>query len=158
ATSKANAAKAAADSARAKAKTARDDMDLVNALLAGRQGQRGMSALVSGASADDVLSHVEAANLAGMVSGRITEVGSAVVAEADRAAADAAKAQDAARAVEADVATTANKLSLRKTDLDKQIAEVRAALDRLTPEQRSLLSASEFTGQDVKIPSGDIGA
>jgi cell wall-associated NlpC family hydrolase len=158
AAAKADAAKATADAARAKAKTARDDMDLVTALSAGRQAQSGMSALVSGASPDDVLNHVEAASLADQVSGRITEVGSAVVAEADRAAAEATKASDAAHKVESEVSTAADQLASRKGELDRQIAEVRSALDHLTPEQRSLLSATEFTGSDVKIPAGDVGA
>jgi peptidoglycan DL-endopeptidase CwlO len=154
---KANAAKDAAESARTKASTAREDMDKVTALLAGSQG-RGVSTLVTGASPGDVMSHVEAATLAGQVSGRVIAVGGNAVAEADRAAADAARASDAARAAEAEVAAGATKVEQHKGELDRQVAEVRAALDRLTPEQRSFLAATPFSAKDIKIPTGDIGA
>ncbi|HEV8562425.1 MAG TPA: NlpC/P60 family protein [Actinophytocola sp.] len=155
---KANLAKATADTARTKAATAREDMDRITALLAGKQARRGMSALVAGASPDDVLTSVEAATLAGQVSGRAIQVGGTAVAEADRAAAEATKASDAARAAENEVAAGAAKVEQHKGELDKQVAEVRAALDRLTPDQRSLLTSSEFNGADVKIPAGDVGA
>ena len=45
----------------------------------------------------------------------------------------------------------------RQGDLDAQIAEVRKALDHLTPDQRTLLSGSEDYGDDVVIPAGNLG-
>ncbi|HEX2291334.1 MAG TPA: C40 family peptidase, partial [Pseudonocardiaceae bacterium] len=117
-----------------------------------------LSALVAGGSRDELLSQVEAASLARQVSGNAAEYGGNAIAEADRAAAEAAQAQERAAAAEAEVAAGAGEAERRKGDLDRQIAEVRSALDRLTPEQRSLLSTSEFDTADVKIPSGDVGA
>ncbi|HEV2784260.1 MAG TPA: C40 family peptidase [Actinophytocola sp.] len=150
--------KAAADSAHTKARTAREDMDRVTALLSGRPGRRGLSALVVGSTSDEVLNQVQGASLAGQVSGRALQYGGHAIAEADRAAAEAAAAQQQAAAVEAQVAAGAAQAEQRKTDLDRQVAEVRSALDRLTPEQRSLLSTSEFDAGDIKIPTGDVGA
>jgi cell wall-associated NlpC family hydrolase len=157
ATQRADAARAAADSARGKATTAQQDVAKVSALLS-TSSKGGISALVGGASRDDVLTRIEAASLAGEVSGRVSEFGGAVVAEADRAAAAAAKASDTAKAAENEVAAGANKAEQHKGDLDKQVTEVRTALDRLTPEQKSLLTSSQFNGSDVKIPAGDVGA
>lgn len=157
ATARATEAKAAADAAHSRAKTARDNMNRVTALLAGRPG-RGLSALVAGADSDDVLSQVEAAALAGQVSGRAIEHGGNAIAEADRAAAEAAITQEKAGAAEAEVAAGVGEVERRKGDLDQQIAEVQSALDRLTPDQRSLLSTNEFDTTDIKIPAGDVGA
>jgi peptidoglycan DL-endopeptidase CwlO len=158
ATTRAAEAKAVAETAHTRARTAREDMDRVSALLSTRPGRRGLSALVAGTNRDDVLSQIAAASLAGQVSGRAIEYGGNALAEADRAAAEAARAEEAARTIEAEVAAGAGAVEQRKGALDKQIAEVRAALDRLTPEQRSLLSTSEFSSADVKIPTGDVGA
>jgi peptidoglycan DL-endopeptidase CwlO len=154
----ANTARTAAETARTRAKTARDDMDRITALLSSRQTHSGLSALVSGSNRDDVLSSVEAASLADQVSGRAVEVGGSAIAEADRAVAEAGTAEQTARAAEAEVNAGAAKVEQRKGELDKQVADVRAALDRLTPEQRSLLTSSQFTAGDVKIPAGDVGA
>lgn len=158
ATEQADAAHAAAETARTKAKTAREDMDRVTALLSGRQGSRGLSTFVVSNSPDDVLVRMEAASLAGQVSGRVVEFGGAALAEAERTAQDAARAKDEARAAEAAVADGAGKVEAQKAELDRQVAEVRTALDRLTPDQRSLLATSEYTAADVKIPTGDVGA
>jgi cell wall-associated NlpC family hydrolase len=158
ATAAADAAKTQAESLRTRATAARADMERVTALLSGQQGVPGLSALMSGGNRDDVVTQVEAAMLAGQVSDRAVVYGGTAVAEADRAVADAARASEAARAVEAEVAAGATKVEQHKAELDKQIAEVRAALDRLTPDQKALLTSSEFSGADVKIPAGDIGA
>jgi cell wall-associated NlpC family hydrolase len=158
AVSRANSAKAAAESARRRASTAREDMDKITAMLSGQQGRQGLSALVGGASRDDVLSSVEAAALAGQVSGRVVEVGGSAIADADRAAAEAATAETAARTAETEVAAGAATVEQRKGELERQITEVQSALNRLTPEQRSLLSSNEFSRSDVKIPAGNVGA
>src|SRR2546421_7386748 len=158
ASEKASAAKAAAEAARGTARTAREDMDRITALLAGRQSHSGLSALVSGVNRDDVLTSVEAASLAGQVSGRAVEVGGSAIAAADKAAADASAAEQTARSAEAEVTAGAAKVEQRKGELDTQIADVRTALDRLTPEQRSLLTSPQFSAGDVKIPTGDVGA
>lgn len=155
---RAAAAKSAAAAAHDRAKTARDDLDRVTALLAGRHITRGMSTLVTSTSQDDILVRLEAASLAAQISGQVVEHGGASLVEAERAAVEADRAQDAARQVEAQVAVLADEVSRRKAELDRQVAEVRAALDRLTPEQRSLLTASEYTSADVAIPPGDVGA
>ncbi|HET9138752.1 C40 family peptidase [Actinophytocola sp.] len=158
ATAAAEKAKTEADSARTRAATAQADRERVTALLSGQQDVPGLSALMSGTNRDDVLSQVEAGMLAGQVSDRVAVYGGTAIAEADRAAADATRASDAARASEAEVATGAAKVEQHKAELEKQISEVRAALDRLTPDQRALLTSNEFSGADVQIPAGDIGA
>jgi cell wall-associated NlpC family hydrolase len=155
---RANTAKTAAETARDKARTAREDMDRITALLATRQSKSGLSSLVSGTNRDAVLNSVEKASLADQVSGRVVEVGGSAIAAADKAAAEASTAEQTARAAEAEVSAGAAKIEQRKGELDKQIADVRAALDRLTPEQRSLLTSTEFSAKDVKIPAGDVGA
>jgi cell wall-associated NlpC family hydrolase len=155
---RANSAKAAAESARSRASTAREDMAKITAMLSGRSTKQGLSALVEGASPDDVISTVEAASLAGQVSGRFVEVGGSAIADADRAAAAAATAESAARTAESEVAAGAATVEQRKGELDRQIAEVQTALNRLTPEQRALLSSNEFSRSDVKIPTGNVGA
>jgi cell wall-associated NlpC family hydrolase len=133
-------------------------MDRITALLSGRQTRSGLGALVAGSNREDVLTSVEAASLADEVSGRVVEVGGSAIADADKAAGDAAGAEQTAKAAEAEVSAGAAKVEQRKGELDKQVADVRAALDRLTPEQRSLLTSNQFTAGDVKIPSGDVGA
>ncbi|HEU5475966.1 MAG TPA: C40 family peptidase [Actinophytocola sp.] len=158
ATEAATAAKAAAEELRSKAVTARADMEKVTALLAGRNTRPGLSAFIGGANRDAVLARMEAATLAGQVSGRAMVVGGNAVAEADRAAEEANRALDTAHAAETEVATGAAEVEQHKGELESQIAEVRRALDRLTPDQRALLSTNEFSGTDVKIPAGDVGA
>jgi cell wall-associated NlpC family hydrolase len=154
----ARAADSAAQAARDRAKTAREDMDRVTALLADRQTRRGMSALVTSTSHDDILVSVEAASLASQVSDRVSQYGGASLAEAERSASQAAHAQELATQSEAEVAGLAAQVGLRKAELDQQVAEVRAALDRLTPEQRLMLASSEYSSADIAIPSGDVGA
>ncbi len=158
ASERAAAASGAAEAARARATTAREDIERVTALLSGRRATGGLSTWVTSASPEDVLVKLEAASLAGQISGRTVAYGGDAVAEAERAAADAGRAREEARAAEAKVADGAGTIERQKAELDRQIAEVRAALDRLTPEQRSLLSSSEFSRADVKVPSGDVGA
>jgi len=87
---RASAARTAADTARTRAKTAREDMVRITALLSSRQARSGLGALVSGSNRDDVLTSVEAASLADEVSGRVVEVGGSAIADADKAASDAA--------------------------------------------------------------------
>jgi peptidoglycan DL-endopeptidase CwlO len=153
---RATEAKQSAELARSRAVTAREDMNKITSLLSSHQ--RGMSALVAGSSPEDVLSSVEASNLAGLVSGRAVEVGGSVIAAADKAAEAATAAEGVAKSAETEAATGAGKVEQRKGELDRQIGEVQSALQRLTPEQRSLLTASEFGRGDVKIPTGNIGA
>jgi cell wall-associated NlpC family hydrolase len=63
-----------------------------------------------------------------------------------------------ARSAETEAAAGVGTVEQRKGELDRQIAEVQSALQRLTPEQRSLLSSSEYGRGDIKIPTGNIGA
>jgi cell wall-associated NlpC family hydrolase len=133
-------------------------MARVAALLSGHRTRGGLSTLATGGSPEDVLAAMEAASLASRVSGETAEFGDGAVADAERAAEAAARAQREAVAAEAKVADGAAQVEARKAELDRQVAEVRGALDRLTPEQRSWLSSSEFSAADVKVPAGDIGA
>jgi cell wall-associated NlpC family hydrolase len=158
ASGRATAAKAAAEKARGTAQAAREDMDRLAVLLSGHRTRGGLSALTTSASRDEVLAKLEAASLAAQVTGQTVEHGDDVVAEADRAAGEAARAQDEARAAEATVANAARQVEQQKAELDRQVAEVRATLDRLPPDVRSLLSTSEYSGADVAVPSGDVGA
>lgn len=150
-------ASAAAETARNRARTAREDLTRVTALLSA-SNLGGFSALMNSSSEQDLLARIEAGSLAAKVTGGAAEVGDAAIAEAERAADDAANAQEAARSAEETVTKGAEDVQRRRGELDKQITEVRATLARLTPEQRALLAEIEDPGDDVAIPPGDVGA
>ncbi len=158
----ATAATRAADDARAAAGLARgrvdsaQDLDKVAEALASRRDLDALSALAASTSPDDLLGRLEAASLARHLSGgRLLD---------DRALAEAEAAEDRASAAEATAAAASAKAARgaaavrsRRADLDRQIAQVRTALDNLTPDQRSLLAGIEDYGSDVVIPGGDVG-
>lgn len=155
ATQAADDATALADAARGKVNSAQD-LDAVAATLAARRGQDALSAFAASTSPDDLLSRFDAANLAQRLTGGRDVSGPAVAAaEAaeDKASAASATAADAS----AKAAQGQSELRDRQADLDRQIADVRKALDNLTPDQRTLLSGSDDYGTDVVIPGGNIG-
>ncbi|MCT2583378.1 C40 family peptidase [Actinophytocola gossypii] len=148
-------ARTAADRARHRASTV-PDLDQYADALARRRGLTALSALADSTSPDDLLGRLRAVALASRLTSTGTE-GDAALAAAEQAERAADTAEDAAARAEAEVAAGTTDLQRRRADLDRQIREVRAALDRLTPEQRSLLAGAEDYGDDVVIPGGDIG-
>ena len=157
-----DAAKAAADEAKAAAEDARrranavPDLDRVAEVLAERRSMDALSALAASTSPDDLLVRLEAASLATQLTG-VGGQDDGVLAEAEEAARVAQAAETAAEQAEAKVAAGAAEVERRRADLDRQIREVRAALESLTPEQRSLLAGIDDYGGDVVVPGGDVG-
>jgi peptidoglycan DL-endopeptidase CwlO len=156
------AAKATADEAKATAEQARrranavPNLDWMAGVLAGRRGMDALSAFATSTSPDDLLVRLEAAALATQLTGAAGP-NDEVLAEAEEAARLAEAAETTAERAEAKVAAGAADVQRRRGALDRQIREVRAALDNLTPEQRSLLVGIEDYGGDVVVPGGDAG-
>jgi cell wall-associated NlpC family hydrolase len=149
-------AKADADALRDKA-TAAQDLDRVANALSSRRDLDGLTALATSTSPDDLVGKLEAATLAAHLTGGPRK-GDAALDAAEKAETEAVAAETEAQSLEAKVASSATEVQQRRAALDAQIAEVRTALDNLTPEQRSLLEGVEDYGGDVVIPGGDIGA
>jgi cell wall-associated NlpC family hydrolase len=155
ATKAADDATALADAARGTVNSAQD-LDEVAAVLAANRGRDALSAFATAASPDELLSRLSAAALAQRLTGG-REVSAADVAAAEAAEDKASAASATASAAAAKVTKSESELRDRQTDLDRQIAEVKKALDNLTPDQRALLSGSDDYGTDVVIPAGNIG-
>jgi peptidoglycan DL-endopeptidase CwlO len=155
ATKAADDAQAIADAARGTVNAAQD-LDQLGDALAARSGLDGLSALASSTSPDDLLGRLDGANLAQRLSGA-REVSEEAVAAAEAAEGKASDASAVAARASAKVARGTADLRTRHDDLDRQIAEVRAALDNLTPDQRTLLAGTDDYGGDVVIPGGDVG-
>ena len=156
ATKTANDARAAADRARDEA-TAAQDLDQVAAALSSRMDLDGLSALATSTSPDDLLGKLEAASLAAHLTGGPRQ-GDAALEQAEAAAKRADAAESAAQSAQTAVAAGVAEVRQRRSELDAQIREVRAALDNLTPEQRALLEGTEDYGGDVALPAGDASA
>ncbi|HEV7651601.1 MAG TPA: C40 family peptidase [Actinophytocola sp.] len=155
ATKVANDATAAADAARGKVNTAQD-LDEVADALSARRELDALSAFAASSSPDDLLGRLAAANLAQHLTGG-RDVPADALAAAEAAEDKASAASAAATKASAKVARSAADMRGRQGDLDTQIADVRKALDHLTPDQRALLSGSEDYGDDVVIPAGNLG-
>lgn len=155
ATKAADDAQAIADVAQG-AVNAAQDLDQVGDALAARRGPDTLSALASSTSPDDLLGRLRGASLAEQLSGA-RELSDEAVAAAEAAKDKASAASAVAARASAKVAKGTADLRSRRSDLDRQIAEVRKALDNLTPDQRALLSGSDDYGGDVIIPGGDVG-
>ena len=149
-------AKAAADALRDKA-TAAQDLDRVADALSARRDLDGLTALATSTSPDDLVGKLEAATLAAHLTGGPRQ-GDAALEAAEAAEDKAVAAESRAHTLESKVAGAATKVRQRRSALDAQIAEVRTALDNLTPEQRSLLEGLDDYGGDVVLPGGDAGA
>lgn len=156
ATEAANEAKAAADRARGEASAARD-LEKIAETLSARMNLDALSAFATSTSPDDLLGKLEAASLAAHLTGGPRQ-GDTALAEAEDAAERAADAETAARSAESAVVAGAAEVKQRRSELDAQISEVRAALDNLTPEQQQLLQGAPDYGGDVVVPGGDAGA
>ncbi|MFI7673743.1 C40 family peptidase [Actinophytocola sp. NPDC049390] len=148
-------AKAAADALRDKA-TAAQDLDRVADALSARRNLDGLTAFVTSTSPDDLVGKLEAVTIAAHLTGGPRQ-GDTALQAAEAAEDKAVAAESHAHGLEAKVAGTATKVRQRRSALDAQIAEVRAALDNLTPEQRSLLEGIEDYGGDVVLPGGNAG-
>jgi cell wall-associated NlpC family hydrolase len=155
ATRAADDATAEADAARGRVNAAQD-LDEVAAALASHSGLDALSAFATSTSPEDLLSRLDAANLAQRLSGP-REVPDTALTEAEAAEDKASAASATASAASAKAAKGEADLRDRRADLDRQIAEVRKALDNLTPDQRALLSGSDDYGGDVVVPAGNIG-
>jgi peptidoglycan DL-endopeptidase CwlO len=153
ATAAAEDAKAAADAARGRVNAAQD-LDKVAEALSSRHFQDTLSAFAASTSPEDLLGRLEAVSLAQHLTGGAL-VGDDALAAAEAAEDKAEAASAAAAAAEAAVAAGASDVQRRRAD--RQIKQVRKALDRLTPDQRSLLAGIEDYGGDVVIPRGNAG-
>lgn len=156
ATKAANRARAEADRARGEASAAQD-VDKVAEALSSRKDLDALSAFVTSTSPDDLLGKLEAASMAAHLTGG-TRQGEAALGQAEAAEKRAVDAETAAQSARAAVAASVAEVQQRRSDLDAQIREVRAALDNLTPEQRALLEGTDDYGGDVAVPAGDAGA
>ncbi|HEX6360152.1 C40 family peptidase [Actinophytocola sp.] len=157
------AATKAADEAKANADKLRDhaddaqDLDQVADALSTRGDLDALSALASSNSPDDLLGKLKAASLAEHLTGGPRQ-GDTALAAAEDAEAEAVAAEKQAQDLEAKVSAGATEVQQRQATLNAQIAEVSAALENLTPEQRSLLAGIEdYDSGDVVIPGGDAG-
>lgn len=156
------AAKVAADEAKETAGRARrraatvPNLDRMAEVLARRRGMDALSAFAASESPGDLLARLEGAALATQLTGSGGE-DDVALAEAEQAARAAETAERAAEQAEKKVAKGAEEVRRRQGDLDRQISEVRGALDNLTPEQRSLLATMDDFGGEVVIPGGGVG-
>ncbi|MEV4318993.1 NlpC/P60 family protein [Actinocrispum sp. NPDC049592] len=158
ATQRADAARAAADAARGRVTQARDDKARVDTLLVGGGDLNAMSAFLTSNSKDDVVTKMQAASIASQLSGAAAQQGRLAIADAEKAARDATAAQIEARKAEATAQAGADQVLRRRDELTRQITEVRAALDRLTPEQKAILADPGDSGAGVVLPKGNLGA
>jgi len=155
ATKAAKDAAAAADAASGTVNAAQD-LDEVADALSSHRDLDALSAFAASTSPDDLLGKLAAANLAQRLTGG-RDIPPGALATAQAAADKAAAARASAAKASAKVTRGAADMRERQADLDAQIAEVRKALDNLTPDQRALLSGSENYGDDVVIPAGNLG-
>jgi cell wall-associated NlpC family hydrolase len=158
ATVRADAARKEADDARERAHKAQNDKSRVDTLLSARGDLNALSAFLTSGSQDDVVTKMQAASMAAQLSGNAARQGQRAVAEADKAAREAAVAQTEARKSEAAVEAGANQVQRRRDELTKQVADIRGTLDRLTPDQKAMLQDSGDNGAGASIPAGDLGA
>jgi cell wall-associated NlpC family hydrolase len=156
ATKAANEARAYAERARGEVSAAQD-LDRVANALSSRKELDALTAFATSTSPDDLLGKLEAASLAAHLTGGLRQ-SDAALEEAENAAGRAADAEAEAQSAQAVVAASVAKVQQRRSELDAQIREVRAALDNLTPEQRALLEGEEDYNGDVALPAGDVGA
>jgi peptidoglycan DL-endopeptidase CwlO len=151
----ADAATAVADVALGKVSAAQD-LDQVAAALASRSDLDALSALASSAGPHDLMGRLAAASLAQHMSGgRRLDAATIAAAQDAEDRASAASATAAAASAKADKGIA--DVRARRARLDTEIAEVRTALDNLTPDQRSLLAGSKNYGKDVVYPAGNAG-
>jgi cell wall-associated NlpC family hydrolase len=158
AATRAEEARKAADDARQRVRQAQQDKSKVDSLLGVRGDLNALSAVLTSNSQDDMVAKMQAASLASQLSGNAAEQGRLAIAEADKAARAATVAQIEARKSEAAVEAGANQVQHRRDELTKQVADVRATLDSLTPDQKALLQSGSDNGAGAAIPGGDLGA
>lgn len=155
---RADAARKQADDFRARIGQAQQDKSKVDSLLSGTGDLSAMNAFLTGSSRDDVVSRMRAAGMASQLSGTAAERGRQAVIDMERAAKDAAAAQNQVRRSEAALEAGATQVQRRRDELAKQIEQVKAAIERLTPEQKALLADNGDSPSGVAIPNGDVGA
>jgi cell wall-associated NlpC family hydrolase len=116
-----------------------------------------VSALLTSASADDF-------NTASIVAGFAHDADDAVKAATAQTLAQTSQAREAAEkqqaaAAKAAAAATAieTKVGAQRADLDQRVAQVRAALNALPPDEVSLMQ-SGATAPNVMLPPGTVGA
>jgi cell wall-associated NlpC family hydrolase len=157
ATQRADAARKAADDARGRATKAQDDKSHIDSLLTSSGDLNAMSAFLTSNSQADVVAKMQAASMASQLSGTAAQQGKIAIADAEKAAKDATAAQIEARKSEAAVEATATQVTRRRDELTKQITDVKATLDSLTPQQKALLQDSGDNGSGAVIPKGNVG-
>jgi cell wall-associated NlpC family hydrolase len=157
-TQRADAARKAAGDARSRADKTQQDTARYTTLLSTRGDLNALSAFLTSNSQDDVVTKMQAASMATHLSGSAAQQGELAIAEADKAARDAVQAQNEARKTETAVQAGANQVQRRRDELNRQITEVKATLDRLPPEQLSMLQdTGGDVGRNVQIPAGNAG-
>jgi cell wall-associated NlpC family hydrolase len=158
ATARADAARNAADEARGRANQAQDDKTRVDTLLTSGGNLNAMSAFLTSNSQADLVTKMQAASIASQLSGTAEQQGRLAIADAEKAAKDATAAQIEARKSEAAAQAGAEQVQHRRDELTKQITDVKATLDQLTPEQKAMLQDNGDTGANAVIPKGNMGA
>jgi cell wall-associated NlpC family hydrolase len=155
---RAAAARRFADESRGKVNQARQDKSTVDALLSSGGDLNALNAFLTSSSQADVVTKMQAASMASQLSGTAAQEGRLAIVQAERAAKDAAAAQNEARKTEASIELTATQVQRRRDELGKQITLVQGALDRLTPQQKALLQDNGGSAAGIHIPEGDVGA
>ncbi|WP_168211276.1 C40 family peptidase [Actinosynnema sp. ALI-1.44] len=155
---RADSARKQADDFRAKVNQAHQDKSRVDSLLSPSGDLNAMNAFLTGSSRDDVVSRMRAASMASQLSGTAAEQGRKAVIDMERAAKDAAAAQNEVRRTEAVLEAGAAQVQRRRDELVKQIEQVKGVIDRLTPEQKAMLADNGDSPSSVQIPHGDVGA
>jgi cell wall-associated NlpC family hydrolase len=155
---RATAARRLADESRGRVNQAQQDKSKVDALLSSGGDLNALNAFLTSSSQADVVTKMQAASMASQLSGTAAQQGRLAIVEAEKAARDAAAAQNEARKTEATIELTATQVQRRRDELGKQITLVQGALDRLTPQQKALLQDNGGSAVGIKIPEGDVGA
>nr|CTQ97792.1 Putative secreted protein [Kibdelosporangium sp. MJ126-NF4] len=155
---RADSARRQADDFRARVNQAQQDKSRVDSMLSPKGDLNAMNAFLTGSSRDDVVSRMQAASMASQLSGTAAEQGRKAVIEAERAAKDATAAQNEVRRSEAALEAGATQVQRRRDELAKQIEQVKAVIEKLTPEQKALLTDNGDSPNGVPIPNGDVGS
>lgn len=157
ATQRADSARKAADDARDRATQAQADKSRVDTLLSANSDLNAMSAFLTSSSQSDVVAKMQASTMATHLSGTAEQQGRLALAAAQQAAKDATAAQIEARRTEAALTAGVAQVQRRRDDLGKQITQVQAAIERLTPEQKAMLQDNGPSAAGIHLPKGNLG-
>lgn len=128
------------------------------ALLRGMVPANSLAAVLNSASPEDFTSASIAAGLAHDADNAVQVATAQTLAKTTQARDTAQREQDAATKASAAATTLENQVSAQHADLDKRVADVRAALNALPPDELYLLQSSGTTAAGVTVPPGVVGA